>query len=153
MCVLLIININKSKLITVKIVIIFWVSAQCSVLGFVPTFRRNVMSWFRYLLICVCKNVFGYIWRFDVIWPQTFITETFSFCHQFTIHLHQFSRSEDVVSIFLRNTGTSKESCVLQKPKEGLIFGQHTSCRFEDLLRMCNLLSSWMEINMEMSII
>jgi hypothetical protein len=152
LCDLLTININKSKLITVKIAIIFWVSAQSNILVFIPTFRRNVLSWFQYDLICGCKNVFGYIWRFDVVRPQTFITETLSFCHQFTIHLHRFSHSEDGVSVFLGSAGTSKESCVLQKPKEGLLFEQHTPCRLEDLLRMCNLLSSCMKIN-TMSII
>jgi hypothetical protein len=147
MCDLLVINISKSK-VTSKTVIIFWVSA-C----FVPTFRRNVMPLFHSVLICGCINVFGFLWSFDVILPQTFISEMFSFCHQFTIHLNKFSRSEYGVSIFLRNTGTSKWSCVLQKHKERLLFEQHTPCRFEDLLLMCNSLSSCIKINVKISII
>jgi len=137
---------------------ISWLAAESvsfsrrTLLHGVSKFRRNVMSWFKYVLICGCKNFFGFIWRFDVIRPQTFNSETFLFCHQFTIHLNQFIRCEDGVSIFLQNTGTSKESCVLQKPREGLLFEQHTPCRFEDLLRMCNL-SSRVKINTKISII
>ena len=150
MCDLFPINVNKSKLITVKIVIILCTKQFAF---FVPTFRRNVISWFQYVLMCGQRNVFGSMWWFEVIWPQIFIIGRFYFCHQFTVHLHQFTHSDDGVSTFLRNTGTCKECYVLQEHKHWLLFAHHPPCKCEDLLRLRNSLSSCIKKNRKKPII